>query len=145
MQIAGRISLDFHLAGTEKLDELLDAEFRLETVRRVVHLRGYRLGKDLLGSFMRLKIQSGLGMVGIDDLKGLPVDVQAHEDADFLDSGKGFMQLVEAAGAEVTDQNIEEPHVPEGFPEPVKQRGTWFIGKKCQVVLHGSVLFVSFT
>ena len=38
---------------------------------------------------------------------------------------------------------IEEPHVPEGLPEPIKQRGTWFIGKKCQVVLHRSVLFVS--
>jgi len=53
------------------------------------------------------------------------------------------MQLVKAAGAKVTDQNIEEPHVTEGFPEPVKQRGTWFIGKKCQVVLHRAVLFVS--
>ncbi len=53
------------------------------------------------------------------------------------------MQLVKTAGSEVSDQDVEEPHVAEGFPEPVKQCGTWFIGKKRQVVLHGSVLFVS--
>ncbi len=53
------------------------------------------------------------------------------------------MEFVKAAGAEVTDQDVEKLHVPEGLPEPVKQCGTWFIGKKCQVVLHGAVLFVS--
>ena len=53
------------------------------------------------------------------------------------------MQPVKAAGAEVSHQDIEKFHIPEGSLEPVKQRGTWFIGKKCQVILHGWVLYRS--
>ena len=53
------------------------------------------------------------------------------------------MEPVEAAGAEVADQDVEELHVPEGSLKPVKQRGAWVIGKECLVALHGSILFVS--
>jgi len=89
------------------------------------------------------EIQRGLGVKGVDDLEGLPIDVQADEDADLVDGGKGFVKPVEAAGAEIADQDVEKLHVPEGSLEPVKQRGTWVIGKKCQVVLHGWVLYRS--
>ena len=51
------------------------------------------------------------------------------------------MEFVKAAGAEVSYQDIEKLHVPKGSFEPVKQRGTWFIGEKCQVILHGWVLY----
>jgi hypothetical protein len=43
------------------------------------------------------------------------------------------MQLVKATGAEVTHQDIEKLHIPEGLLEPVEQCGTWFIRKKCQI------------
>jgi len=87
------------------------------------------------------KIQRGLGLVGVDDLKGLTIDVQADEDTDLVDGGEGLVEPVETAGAEVAHQDIEKLHVPEGSLEPVKQRGTWVIGKECQVILHEYVLY----
>jgi hypothetical protein len=102
---------------------------------------GDLLGEDLLCPLMGFKIQRGLGLEGVDDLEGFPIDVQADENADLADGGKGFMEFVKAAGAEVSHEDIEILHVPEGSLEPVNQCGTWFIGEKCQVILHGWVLY----
>jgi hypothetical protein len=88
-----------------------------------------------------LKIQHVLALAGVDDLEGLPIDIQADEDADLVDGGKGFMEFVKTAGAEVSHQDIEKSHVPWGSIEPVKQCGTWLIGEKCQVILHVWVLY----
>jgi hypothetical protein len=84
-------------------------------------------------SLITRQIQSGLCPAGVDDLEGLPIDIQADEDADLVDGGKGFRAFVKTAGAEASHQDIEKFHIPEGSLEPVNQRGTWFISKKCSV------------
>jgi hypothetical protein len=102
----------------------------------MIHLRGYVIGENLFGPLMGFKIQRRLGVKGVDDFKRLPIDVQADKDADLINSGKGFIQLVKAAGSEVSHEYIEKLDILKGSLEPVEQCGTWFISEKCKVVVH---------
>ena len=59
--------------------------------------------------------------MGVDYLEGFAVNIQANEDAYFVDGFEGVMKVIKTAGAEIANQDVEELYILEGLSETVEQ------------------------
>ncbi|OPY18987.1 MAG: hypothetical protein A4E74_00372 [Syntrophus sp. PtaB.Bin075] len=77
-----RVGFDFHFTGLQEFDELPVADFRFETIRRMVHLLAYSIGNNFFCPLTRLEVQNRLISVFINNFENLSIDIQTCKDTD---------------------------------------------------------------